>query len=114
MANVLVSVLQEGQPWLLLILMFVGAGVCLYNQRLSAPMWLMALGFLGLGGVGVWHRVVFFLLRRGSLGSPQVELLFLVSGIGSLFAWLVLLVGLALVLSDVRHRLASYERALQS
>ncbi len=87
---------------------FAGAGVCLYNLRLSRGMWLVLAGYLGPWLVGIainmtiaiWYSApnTPFPTNVARMGWAAIQVLHL-----------IFVLGLALTFRDIRRRLSNFE-----
>jgi hypothetical protein len=95
--------LQRWLPCFFPLLSLAGLMVCLSNRRLSPHMVLLILGFAGDLGFGLVRTLA---LTAPFLPPARLLLLFSVSIGGSLLSEILVVIGLAQVLADVRRRLA--------
>src|SRR5687768_2336516 len=106
----LVPALGEAIPWVYLLVLLVGGGVCLWYRRLSARMVLLLLGFLGVFAAAVANRLAFYWLQsRPQPPVAKVQQVFAGISFASLLSWGLFVIGLAAVFADLRRRLDSKE-----
>jgi hypothetical protein len=82
----------------------VGAGVCLYNLRLSRGMWLVLVGYIGPRVVG-WATQLTFAVRGSALDSDFIARVGRVAWLANSVLSLVFVAGLAVTFRDIRRRL---------
>jgi hypothetical protein len=83
-----------------------GAGVCLYNLRLSRGMWLVLAGYVGPWVVG-WATHLTFAVRSSALDSDFIAWVGRVGWLANEVLSLVFVAGLAVTFRDIRRQLAS-------
>jgi hypothetical protein len=103
------SMLQTLMGWGFPLLALAAAIICFTAVRVSSRVIVLGIGFLLMGAASAGRQLVTqFLLRpvAGPSDFPTIDLYFTILAGASLVAWIVIIVGLALVFSDLRHRLA--------
>ena len=83
-----------------------GAGVCLYNLRLSRGIWLVLIGYIGPSVVG-WATHLAFAVRPAALNSDFIARAYRVGWLADTVLSLVLVTGLAVTFRDIRRRLST-------
>jgi len=94
--------LNFGMGFLELLLFLASAGICMYYNRLSTWMFLMAVGFAGLGFAGVVGYGMYLLPFNG--GVELFMIVGTISRLAALASSALVAVGLLLVLRDLKSR----------
>jgi amino acid transporter len=99
------SWVSECVYWCFPVLMLAGGIVCVVNQRLSPRLWLLTTGFFVLASfAGIGHALL-LLARFGRIRFEIWSLVSVVSSLGQLVAYLLIVIGLASFFGDVKRRL---------
>jgi hypothetical protein len=104
------DLLQTSLPWLFPIFQLAAAVICFTAIRASSRVVVLGIGFLFAAVAAVGNRLVFHFLVQATDGPRDFEKIgqynMILAGVG-LVAWVIIIVGLALVFADVRRRLDS-------
>jgi hypothetical protein len=102
------STFADPKYWLTTAVRFAGAGVCLYNLRLSWWMWLVLAGYIGPWLVGIATGLTIVVWNSAPNASFPVSVA-RVSWAANLVLQLVFVVGLAAAFRDIRRRIPDLE-----
>jgi len=107
------SFLQTIMAWAFPLFALVAAIISFTAVRVSSRVVVLGIGFLLMGAASAGRQFVtqFLLLPvAGPPDFPTIDVYFTILAGASLVAWIVIIVGLALVFADLRQRLsrASY------